>query len=116
MAEFVGGEPISVGADEPITFENKTDDCFSVDVGIVFHKSGLYRVTVDGKHTSVEIEPERKTGTWIDGDKLMMMLADWWYSSFGEEETDEAKAIYTVMDQVEKIVKEMNGCEERRQE
>lgn len=64
MAEFVGGEPMAVSVGDPITFENKTDDCLSVDVGIVFHKSGLYRVTVDGKHTSVKIEPERKTGTW----------------------------------------------------
>ena len=37
----------------------------------------------------------------IDGDKLMMWLADWWYSSFGQEETEEAKAIRAVMDKVE---------------
>lgn len=37
----------------------------------------------------------------IDGDALMMELADWWYSSFGEEETEEAKAIRMVMDEVE---------------
>lgn len=37
----------------------------------------------------------------IDGDRLMMSLADWWYSSFGEEETEEAKAIRKVMDKVE---------------
>ena len=38
----------------------------------------------------------------IDGNKLMMGLADWWYSSFGQEETEEAIAIRKVMDQVEK--------------
>lgn len=48
----------------------------------------------------------------IDGDALMMHLADWWYSSFGEDETDEAKAIYAVMDQVEEIVKQMSRGEE----
>ena len=70
MAEYVGGEPMSVGVGDPITFENKTNDSFSVDVGIVFRKSGLYRVIVDGKHTSVEIEPERKRGKWICTDDL----------------------------------------------
>ena len=38
----------------------------------------------------------------IDGNKLMMGLADWWYSSFGQKETEEAIAIRKVMDQVEK--------------
>lgn len=37
----------------------------------------------------------------IDGDKLMMSLADWWYSSFGQKETDESKAIKTVLDKIE---------------
>ena len=37
----------------------------------------------------------------IDGNRLMMSLADWWYSSFGQEETEEAKAIRAVMDKVE---------------
>ena len=41
----------------------------------------------------------------IDGDDLVMMLADWWYSSFGQEETEEAKAIREVMDKVEEYVK-----------
>lgn len=65
MAEFVGGEPVSVGVDEPITFENKTDTAFDVCCGIVFHKSGLYRVSITGRHMSVAVEPERKTGHWI---------------------------------------------------
>lgn len=41
----------------------------------------------------------------IDGDRLMMSLADWWYSSFGEDETEESKAIHAVMDKVEKSLK-----------
>ena len=47
----------------------------------------------------------------IDADKLMMSLADWWYSSFGQEETDEAKAIRAVMQQVEKSIDEMTVIE-----
>lgn len=42
----------------------------------------------------------------IDGDKLMMHLTDWWYSSFGQEETDESKAIKTVMDKIEQSLGE----------
>ena len=42
----------------------------------------------------------------IDGDKLMMWLADWWYSSFGQEETEEAKAIRTVINKVEESLEE----------
>ena len=65
MAEFVyRGEKI-IGIDEPIILENNTDASFDVGVGIIFRKSGLYRVSVDGKHTSVKIEPERKKGKWI---------------------------------------------------
>lgn len=37
----------------------------------------------------------------IDGDKLMMHLTDWWYSSFGQSATDESKAIKTVLDKIE---------------
>ena len=59
MAKFVGGEPISVGVDEPITFENKTDTAFDVGCGIVFRKSGLYRVSIVGRHMSVAVEPEQ---------------------------------------------------------
>ena len=37
----------------------------------------------------------------IDGNRLMMHLADWWYSSFGQEETEDAKAIRAVMNEIE---------------
>ena len=50
-------------------------------------------------------------GRLVDADKLMMSLADWWYSSFGEEETDEAKAIRTVMDKIEQSIGEMTVVE-----
>lgn len=43
----------------------------------------------------------------IDADKLMMHLTDWWYSSFGETETDESKAIRKVMDEVERSLGEL---------
>lgn len=42
----------------------------------------------------------------IDGDRLMMHLTDWWYSSFGQAETDESKAIKTVMDKIEQTLGE----------
>ena len=70
MAEFLyRGEKI-IGIDEPVTLENNTGTSFdvSVGVGIIFRKSGLYRVSVDGKHTSVKIEPKRKKGKWIERD------------------------------------------------
>ena len=40
----------------------------------------------------------------IDGDRLMMHLTDWWYSSFGQSETDESKAIKTVIDKIEQTL------------
>ena len=42
----------------------------------------------------------------IDGDRLMMHLANWWYSSFGQTETEESKAIKTVMDKIEQTLGE----------
>lgn len=36
----------------------------------------------------------------IDGSALIMWLNDWWASSFGQEETPEAKAIREVLDKV----------------
>ncbi len=57
------------------------------------------------------VEVKEPHGRLIDADKLMMSLADWWYSSFGQEETDEAKAIRAVMQQVEKSIDEMTVIE-----
>ena len=40
----------------------------------------------------------------INGNKLIIALSDWWYSSFGLEETEESKAIQKVLDAVERYV------------
>ena len=53
------------------------------------------------KDAAVEVPEKHRL---VDADKLMMSIADWWYSSFGEEETDEAKAIRTVMDKIEQSI------------
>ena len=51
---------------------------------------------------------EAVQGEWghmmIDGNKLMLALSEWWYSSFGLEETEESKAIHKVMHEVERYV------------
>ena len=47
----------------------------------------------------------------IDGHKLIMSLNDWWYSSFGYEETEESKAIKKVIDEVEKYVEQAEQTE-----
>lgn len=49
MAEFIGGEEKIVNVGEPVVFENKTDSDFEVDTGVIFHKSGLYEVSIIGK-------------------------------------------------------------------
>ena len=49
----------------------------------------------------------------IDGDRLMMHLTDWWYSSFGQTETEESKAIKTVLDKIEQSL-EMVAMEQDR--
>lgn len=51
------------------------------------------------------VQPEPQDGKkLIDGNKLVIALADWWYSSFGQEQTEESKAIKTVLEQVEKMI------------
>ena len=42
----------------------------------------------------------------IDGDRLMMHLTDWWFSSFGQEENNESKAIKTVIDKIKQTLGE----------
>ena len=44
----------------------------------------------------------------IDADALMMELADWWYSSFGVEETEESKAIRQVMEKIKKSIEKLS--------
>ena len=65
MAEFSGGEEKLVRENEPITFENKTDSNFDVSMGVVFHKSGIYEVSILGNRTTVSKVTARKTGKWI---------------------------------------------------
>ena len=60
------------------------------------------------KDAAVEVPEKHRL---VDADKLMMSIADWWYSSFGEEETDEAKAIRTVMDKIEQSIGVMTVIE-----
>lgn len=60
------------------------------------------------KDAAVEVPEKHRL---VDADKLMMSLADWWYSSFGEEETDEAKAIRKVLDKVEQSIGAMTVVE-----
>ena len=62
-------------------------------------------------YTCPLVEIPTPHGRLIDAEKLMMSLADWWYSSFGEEETDEAKAIRKVLDTVEQSIGEMTVVE-----
>ena len=53
------------------------------------------------KDAAVEVPEKHRL---IDADKLMMSLADWWYSSFGQTETEESKAIKTVLDKIENSI------------
>ena len=69
MAEFIGGNEKDISVGEPIVFENKTECKFEVCAGVVFHKSGVYEVSVVGNRTIVSEVPNGKTGKWIfDGD------------------------------------------------
>lgn len=48
----------------------------------------------------------------IDGNKLIIVLSDWWYSSFGLEETEESKAVHKVLDAVERYVDHVKSADE----
>jgi len=63
MVEFIGEEKLA-SKDEPIVFENKTDSSFDVGMGVVFHESGIYEVSILGNRTTVSKVTER-TGKWI---------------------------------------------------
>ena len=43
----------------------------------------------------------------IDGNKLMMLLTDWWSSSFGYEENEESKTIKSIMDGIENNLEDL---------
>ena len=67
MAEFIGEEKL-VSKGEPIVFENKTDSSFDVRMGVVFHKSGIYEISIVGNRITVSKVAERKKGRWISRD------------------------------------------------
>lgn len=46
MSEFVGGEEKIIDVNGQIVFENKTDSIFEVGVGVIFHESGLYDISI----------------------------------------------------------------------
>ena len=65
--------------------------------------------TIEAIDMAIEaLSADAVQGEWghmmIDGNKLMLALSEWWYSSFGLEETEESKAIHKVMDEVERYV------------
>jgi hypothetical protein len=68
MAEFTGGNEKDISVGEPIVFENKTECKFEVCAGVVFHKSGVYEVSIVGNRTIVSEVSKRKTGKWIKHD------------------------------------------------
>lgn len=70
MAEFIHNEEQFVNVGEPIVFENKTECSFSADVGVIFRKSGIYKVSIVKNRISIsEITTlnalERKCGEWV---------------------------------------------------
>lgn len=69
MAEFTGGNEEYISVRDPIVFENKTESQYEVCAGIVFHKSGIYEVSVVGNKTIVSEVPEKKTGHWEWGQR-----------------------------------------------
>lgn len=66
MAEYVNNKEETIDVGEPIIFENKTETSFDISVGVIFRKSGLYRVSVYDNNISIQKEPERIRGKWID--------------------------------------------------
>ena len=63
-------------------------------------------------YITADRKTEPQTGrVMLDGYKLIMSLNDWWYSSFGYEETEESKAIKKVIDKVEKYVEQAEQTE-----
>ena len=59
MAEYVNEDK---NEDKLIIFKNGTESDFSVGVGIVFRKSGIYEISVNDKTTTVTKVSGRKTG------------------------------------------------------
>ena len=55
MPEYIHKAEEIAEKGKTIRFENKTDVAFDVSVGIVFHKSGLYRVSIVDDKVTVEL-------------------------------------------------------------
>lgn len=68
MAEFIGETENSTNIEKSVVFENKTDTAFEVSAGVVFHKSGIYEVSVLKNKTIVSKVTERERGEWISLD------------------------------------------------
>lgn len=79
-----------------------------VDIRIHFKSGKLRYVTMptgeNPFYATFEVEKLPPHERLINADKLMMSLADWWYSSFGQTETEESKAIKTVLDKIENSI------------
>ncbi len=84
MAEFIGETEKSVSIGEPVVFENKTDSAFEVSTGVVFHKSGIYEVSVLKNKTIVSKITERKKGEWIHKPDIYLDEQTWECSECGE--------------------------------
>ena len=81
MSEFIGGETKFIKTGEPIIFENNTDHDFDVNVGVVFHKSGLYDVSIVGRRTIISKVAERKKGEWTKNNSCPFCGFLPWYES-----------------------------------
>ena len=87
MAEFKGGEEKLVRENESIVFENKTDSSFDVGMGVVFHKSGTYDVSIVGNKTTVSEVGKPKT--WSGSDMTTHIISETLHECgiYGEEAT-----------------------------
>ena len=67
MAKFTGGNEKYISAEDPVVFENKTTSKCEVYPGIVFHKSGIYEISIIGNRTIISEVSRRKIGKWKQG-------------------------------------------------
>lgn len=91
MAEYHNTKEIVVTKGDPIIFKNNTDVSFDVSAGIVFHKSGLYDVTVRDKYVAVsKIRSAYDSGSVLDEQTAVKSQPQWIPCSerLPEEKTD----------------------------
>lgn len=65
MADFVVKKQELIGNDQKVVIENQTDSSFDVGTGIIFHKSGLYEVSILGNKITISQAAERVENEWI---------------------------------------------------